>query len=165
MQEVARYLSRKCRHFRVCQKLLLKTSLRVFPTCRPDTRTCRRHHAVSGFFLCVVFCVVLSIADMSIRAVEMLSFELEGAYVTHIPYVCFYTRTWVLAGKISVGCRRHKRPRHLKSCVGDTDPSGQNRSNILYVADMLATFPTKPAIHHDCHVLLHFACLFLHPSS
>jgi hypothetical protein len=64
-------LSRKCRHFQVRQKLLLKTSVRVFPTRRPDTRTCRRHHAVLGFFMCVVFCVVLSIADMSIRAVEM----------------------------------------------------------------------------------------------
>jgi hypothetical protein len=64
-------LSRKCRHFRVRQKLLLKTSLCVFPTRWPDTRTCRQHHAVSGFFLCVVFCVVSSIADMSIRAVEI----------------------------------------------------------------------------------------------
>ncbi len=64
-------LSRKCWHFRVRQKFFLKTSLRVFPTRRPDTRTCRWHHAVSGFFLCVVFCVVSLIADMSIRAVEM----------------------------------------------------------------------------------------------
>ncbi len=64
-------LSRKCRHFRVRQKLLLKTSVRVFPTRWPDTRTCRRHHAMLGFFLCVVFCVVSSIADMSIQAVEM----------------------------------------------------------------------------------------------
>ena len=64
-------LSRKCWHFQVRQKLLLKTSLHVFPTRRPDTRTCRQHHAVSGFFLCVVFCVMSLIADMSIRAVEM----------------------------------------------------------------------------------------------
>ena len=64
-------LSWKCQHFRVRQKLLLKTSLRVFPTRRPNTRTCRQHHAVSGFFLCVVLCVMLSIVDMSIRAVEM----------------------------------------------------------------------------------------------
>ncbi len=62
-------LSRKCRHFLCRQKLILKTSIRVFPTRRHDTPTCRRHHAVSGFFL--VFCVVSSIADMSIRAVEM----------------------------------------------------------------------------------------------
>ncbi len=64
-------LSRKCGHFLCRQKLILKTPIRVFPTRRNDTPTCRRHHAVSGFFLCVVYCVVSSIADMSIRAVEM----------------------------------------------------------------------------------------------
>ncbi len=44
-----------------------------------------------------------------------------------------------MAGKISVGCSRHKRPRHLKSCVGNTDPSGQNWSNILCWDDMSPT--------------------------
>jgi hypothetical protein len=68
---IGRKLSRKCRHFLCRQKLILKTSIRVFPTRRNDTPTCCRHHAVLGFFLCVVFCVVSSIADMSIRAVEM----------------------------------------------------------------------------------------------
>jgi hypothetical protein len=43
-------------------------------------------------------------------------------------------------GKISVGCSsRHKRPQHLKSCVGDTDPSGQNWSDILCRDDMSPT--------------------------
>ncbi len=58
---------------------------------------------------------------------------------THILYVCFYILTWVLVGKISVRCSQHKRPRHLKSCVGNTDPSGQNWSDILCRDDMSPT--------------------------
>jgi hypothetical protein len=90
---------------------------------------------VGLLFVCRILCRVVDCQHV----VEMSSFELEGAYVTHIPYVCFYIRTWVLAGKISVGCSQHKRPRHLKSCVGDTDPSGQNWSNILCRDDMSPT--------------------------
>ena len=79
---------------------------------------------------------------------------------THIPYVCFYIRTWVLAGKISVGCSRHKRPRHLKSCVRDTDPSGQNWSDILCRDDMSPTcwqhFRLSLPDAMFCHKLGHF---------
>ncbi len=83
-------------------------------------------------------CVLIHLLFLAMSS-EHKSFELEGAYVTHIPSVYFYIRTWVLAGKNSVGCSRHKRPRHLKSCVGDTDPSGQNLIDILCRDDMSPT--------------------------
>jgi hypothetical protein len=120
-KERSNWLSRKCRHF----SSLPKVTFEDISPCLPDTSA--RHTNMlptsCGVGLLFVSRILCRVVDCR-HVIEMSSFELEGAYVTHIPYVCFYICTWVLAGKISVGYSRHKRPRHLKSCVGDTDPSG-----------------------------------------
>ena len=43
--------------------------------------------------------------------------------------VYFYIRT--SENLVNVGSSRHKLPRHLQFCVGDTDPSGQNWSDTV----------------------------------
>jgi len=43
--------------------------------------------------------------------------------------VYFYIRTW--ENLVNVGSSRHKLPRHLQFCVGDTDQSGLNWSDML----------------------------------
>jgi hypothetical protein len=48
--------------------------------------------------------------------------------------VYFYIRT--SENLVNVGSSRHKLPRHLQFCVGDTDPSGQNWSDTSCRADM-----------------------------
>ena len=116
----------------------------IYP-CLPDTS--ERHTNMSPtscrvglLFVCRILCRVVDCQHV----VEMSSFELEGAYVTHIPYVCFYIRTWVLAGKISVGCSRHKRPRHLKSCVGVVGRLVMYCTSVLmYRTIVLLARPTK----------------------
>ncbi len=122
-----------------------KVTFEDISPCLPDTSA--RHTNMSPtscgvglLFVCRILCRVVDCRHVysGSRNVEFRAW-LEGAYVTHIPYVCFYIRTWVLAGKISVGCSRHKRPRHLKSCVGDTDSSGQSWSDILCRDDMSPT--------------------------
>ncbi len=48
--------------------------------------------------------------------------------------VYFYIRT--SENLVNVGSSRHKLPRHLQCSVGDTDPSGQNWSDMSCRADM-----------------------------
>jgi len=51
--------------------------------------------------------------------------------------VYFYIRT--SENLVNVGSSRHKLPRHRKNSVGDTDPSGQNRSNTVCCRRHVAT--------------------------
>jgi hypothetical protein len=48
---------------------------------------------------------------------------------SHTIVVYFYIR--IPKNLVNVGSSRHKLPRHRKSCVGDTDPSGQNWSDTV----------------------------------
>jgi hypothetical protein len=56
------------------------------------------------------------------------------AYVLPYHIVYFYIRT--SENLLNVGSSRHKLPRHLQFCVGDTDPSGQNWSDTSCRADI-----------------------------
>jgi len=46
-------------------------------------------------------------------------------------------RMYTSENLVNVGSSRHKLPQHLQCRVGDTDPSGQNWSNMSCRADML----------------------------
>jgi hypothetical protein len=62
--------------------------------------------------------------------------------------VYLYIRT--AENLVNVGSSRHKLPRHLQFCVGNTDPSGQNWSNTAcrrrHVATCWRHFQLRPAV-------------------
>ena len=66
---------------------------------------------------------------------------MRGAIVSVHMYshtiVYFYKRT--SENLVNVGSSRHKLPRHLQFCVGDTDPSGQNWSDTSCLGRHVAT--------------------------
>jgi hypothetical protein len=73
------------------------------------------------------------------RMENMTEMSIEGAIVSVRMYshtiVYFYIRT--SENLVNVGSSRHKLPRHLQFCVGDTDPLAKIGATRRVLADML----------------------------